>query len=76
MEVKVEGFEKKPDLVEWILNLNLNDSQESIVTRYSELLSIHKKFERTNSGSMFPTFPPKKIFGNRKEKFLQKRMRW
>lgn len=74
MEIKVDSFEKTPDHIEWYLSVKLKESQETIVTRYSELLLIHKKFAKANSGRLFPEFPPKKLFGNRKEKFLQRRM--
>lgn len=43
-------------------------------TRYSELLVTHQRISKMFRNAALPKFPPKKLFGNRTEKFILERM--
>jgi hypothetical protein len=41
--------------------------------RYSKMRTIHENCEKTKWRSELPAFPPRKLFGNTSEEFIQKR---
>ena len=74
-EVIVKSFEKTASKVTYTIQIKLETFSNEIEVRYSKLLGIHEKFLKDNSGKGCPSFPPKKLFGNRKIKFLSERLR-
>lgn len=46
----------------------------SFTERYSTLETLHEKFKKEAKSNNYPSFPPKKYFGNTEPKFLSQRL--
>ena len=72
-------FKKYEDIsgyIEYTINLSCeNDSSINIDfrDRFSRLKDLHEAFRKEADSLNFPKFPPKKLFGNKEEKFLAER---
>ena len=76
MNIKVSRFEKETSKVVYWLKVDMDQREYEFKVRYSSLLDVHENFFESNVGKGTPSFPPKKLFGNRKDKFLNERLRF
>ena len=71
-----KNFEISQGHVEYIINL-ISEKDSSINVefkeRYSNLKDLHESLRKDANSINFPKFPPKKLFGNLDEKFLNER---
>lgn len=71
-----KNFEITQGHVEYIINL-ISEKDSSINVefkdRYSNLKDLHESLKKEANSINFPKFPPKKLFGNLDEKFLNER---
>lgn len=51
-----------------------NNLEIKFTERYSTLETNHEKFKKEAKSNNYPTFPPKKFFGNTEPKFLSQRL--
>ncbi len=74
--LKIRNFEILNGHVEYIVNL-ISEKDGSINVefkeRYSNLKDLHESLKKEANSINFPKFPPKKLFGNLDEKFLNER---
>ena len=75
MKIKIDQYELKDSTVYYVLDYCRNNEKHKFHVRYSQLLDQHEKFFEMNSNKMIPLFPAKKLFGNKKPKFINERMR-
>lgn len=57
-----------------LVSKNDNSFAISFSERYSVLEGYHEKFKKESKSNNYPTFPPKRIFGNSEPKFLSQRL--
>lgn len=71
-----KNFEITQGHVEYIINL-ISEKDSTINVefkeRYSNLKELHESLRKEANSINFPKFPPKKLFGNLDEKFLNER---
>jgi len=71
-----KNFEISQGHVEYIVNL-ISEKDNCINVefkeRYSNLKELHESLKKEANSINFPKFPPKKLFGNLDEKFLNER---
>lgn len=71
-----KNFEILSGHVEYIINLICEKDSSINVEfkeRYSNLKDLHESLKKEANSINFPKFPPKKLFGNLDEKFLNER---
>ena len=69
--IKILNHNSKDGKVIYIIEITLSNNQSVIINeRYSELLNLHNSMSKE---AKLPTFPPKKLFGNMGEFFINQR---
>ena len=75
MDQIVLNYVRNENNIEYIIKVIFDEREIKIQARYSILLNIHENFANLNKGKPLPSFPPKRLFGNKKDKFLKERKR-
>ena len=73
MKIKVRGHETIMNTIYYDIDIEHNEQVWQVSCRFSELFKIKKKFKLRNKNKSIPDFPPKKLFGNEKKKFVEQR---